>query len=184
VPKLSPIVVALVSFLALLGPAVSSLAGVVPAKWIIIPSEIVGLAGFLHNWLAAPSLADKALRARVEDYHAKAAEPHVKALLARLLGLPIACLALCVGLAGCSWFKSNEKPIVTGAETIACDIAAAADPAMSVLICAGIDALGNLVETFVPVTTDTATAQAFVRRFPSTPAVHALVVARPSVKRP
>jgi hypothetical protein len=180
--KLSPIVVAIVSFLALLGPAVSSLAGVVPAKWITILSEIVGLAGFLHNWLAAPSLADKAMRARVEDYHAKAAEPHVKALLARLLGLPIACLAL-VCLSGCAWWSSNGKTVITVAETVACDVAEAADPTMAVIICGAVDATGALVEAFAPVTTDAATAAQWAKRFPSTPAVHALVVARPAVKR-
>ena len=64
------------------------------------------------------------------------------------------------------------------AETIACDVATALDPSQAVLICAGVDAAGNIVESFEPLTTSAASAQAFARRFPSVPAVHALVVAR------
>jgi hypothetical protein len=182
VPKLPPIVVAIVAAIAALSPVLAPLAGYIPPTWMSVISEIIGLAGFLHNWLAAPSLADKAMRARVEDYHAKAAEPHVKALLARLLGLPIACLCL-VLVSGCAWWSSNGKTVVSVVETVACDVAEAADPTMAVLICGAVDATGALVEAFTPVTTDAAAAAQWAKRFPSTPAVHALVLARPAVKR-
>lgn len=176
-PKLPPIVVAIIFAISTLGPAISALAGVVPPAWVSALSTVVAIAGFLHNWLAASSVADARTLAAAADVHKDLPSTStIKGPLGRALGIVAgACL---LALSGCSWLKANEKPIVTASETIACEIAAVADPAMASVICAGLDALGNVVEQFAPVTTDAATAQAWARRFPSSPAVHQIVVNR------
>ena len=147
-PKLPPIVVAVVSFIALLGPAVSSLAGVAPARWLTILSEIVGLAGFLHNWLLTSSLADKRkLAALAEHVETLPKNTPGRGRLAQLLGM-IACLALCVGIAGCKGFLTaaplvgaDVGPVLTCvmASVEAATVPATIEDAVAACIQAGVD---------------------------------------------
>jgi hypothetical protein len=166
------------AILALVGPLVAQ--ALSPSAVTLIVT-ICGIVGAIAAHVASalqPNASDAALRARVERAAHVADSTPTKALLGHLLGgATLLCLALVLVLSGCGWLSSHPTavPVV---ETIACDVATALDPSQAVLICAGVDAAGNIVESFEPLTTSAASAQAFARRFPSVPAVHALVVAR------
>jgi hypothetical protein len=150
--KILPIVVAVITAVSLLGPAVLS------------------FAGTLHLWLNVPSMAQRADRVAHPT-----SSPAVRAILTHAAGLA-SCLALAVALGGCEWWQAHEATVVPVAETIACDIAGALDPTQATLICAVVDAAGAIVESFEPITTTAASAAAFARRFPPVPSVHALVL--------
>ena len=164
------------AILALVGPLVAQ--ALSPSAVTLIVT-ICGIVGAIAAHVASalqPNASDAALRARVERAAHVADSTPTKALLGHLLGgATLLCLALV--LSGCGWLSSHPT-VVPVVETIACDVATSLDPSQAVLICAGVDAAGNIVESFEPVTTSAASAQAFARRFPSVPAVHALVVAR------
>ena len=186
-PKLPPIVVAVVSFIALLGPAVSSLAGVVPARWLTILSEIVGLAGFLHNWLLTSSLADKRkLAALAEHVETLPKNTPGRGRLAQLLGLG-ACLALCVGIAGCTpaeiqAFEQVDEAVLAGLPAV-CAIADVVDPTGATIICAIVDAAGNILASEQTTLTTPALAAKYVTAHPAPAAVVPALKAR-AVKRP
>ncbi len=149
-PKLPPTVVALLSAVALLGPALSALSGHVPPNWLSVGSALVALAGFLHNWLLASSVADSRKLARVSAHVAAMPRNAVdRAALAKTIGLPLACLlCLAAAVSGCSWLKSDaaaiEAAIVAGLP-IACDVVAVADPAVATLVCELLDDSGNII---------------------------------------
>ena len=162
------------AIIALVGPLVAQ--ALSPSAVTLIVT-ICGIVAAIAAHVASalqPNASDAALRARVERAAEKADTAPVKALLTHLLG---GAALLCLALSGCGWLSAHPTAVPV-AETIACDVASALDPSQAVLICAGIDAAGSIVESFEPVPTSAASAQAFARRFPSVPAVHALVVAR------
>ena len=65
-----------------------------------------------------------------------------------------------LALSGCGWLSAHPTAVPV-AESIACDVVEALDPSQGILICAGIDAAGSIVESFEPVTTNSASAHAF-----------------------
>ena len=95
---------------------------------------------------------------------------------ARALAAKVAPVALLVLACSCGYLKANEAPIISATERIGCDVADVLDPAQSVVICSGLDALGGVIETFAPFTTTTTDAAAWVKRFPGTAPSRSLVV--------
>jgi hypothetical protein len=162
------------AIIALVGPLVAQAMSPSAVTRIISICGIVGAIAAHVTSALQPNAADLALRARIERAAEKADTAPVKALLTHLLG-GAALLCLALALSGCGWLSAHPTAVPV-AETIACDVASALDPSQAVLICAGIDAAGSIVESFEPVPTSAASAQAFARRFPSVPAVHALAV--------
>jgi hypothetical protein len=158
------------------GSQVSELASIATAVGGIA-TAVASVAACIVGLLKVSTPKDAAALAKCAQLHADLPTNNAaKTPLGRALW-PVAgaCVCLALALSGCGWLSAHPTAVPV-AETIACDVASALDPSQAVLICAGIDAAGSIVESFEPVPTSAASAQAFARRFPSVPAVHALAV--------
>jgi hypothetical protein len=158
------IVVAILASIAALQPALSALAGITPPAYAHAISAVISIAGMLHLYLSESPL-QHAIGAR-----------RAAAQMAKRAAAMIAGGSLLVLVAGCAFLKSNQAAIVAGVEgaiPIACDLVEAIDPAIGGIMCAVLDAGGNIVAELPTVTAPIDDARAFVAAHPSLKAARA-----------
>jgi hypothetical protein len=185
--KIPTWLVAAVTAVSLLGPVVNTFAGIVPSTYLNPILAVVSFAGTLHLWLSAPSLAQRAQLAEIARLHADMPGNSVsKAAIGRVLGL-LSCLALCVGIAGCTpaeiqAFEQVDEAVLAGLPAV-CAIADVVDPTGATIICAIVDAAGNILASEQTTLTTPALAAKYVTAHPAPAAVVPALKAR-AVKRP
>lgn len=77
---------------------------------------------------------------------------------------------LALSLCGCAWLKSDAPTIekdVIAVLPLACDVFEAVDPAQATIVCAIVDASGNILKQVVSIVEPKDQAVAFAKKFPS-----------------